>query len=132
MAKPIDPTAPRTASQRQLRVGEELRHIIASIFQADRLHDPALAGKSITVSEVRVGRDLRNASVFVLPLGVDAETDREIFDALKRAAPHITSLVARELRTRRAPRLLFVRDDSYDRADALSALLRRPGVAEDL
>lgn len=148
------------ASQRQLRVGEELRHIVAGIFQADRLHDPDLAGKSITVTEVRVSPDLRNATVFVMPLGGESigsenggpenggpenngpendgsknsgpDANAPIFDALKRAAPHITALAASQLRTRRAPRLTFERDGSFDQAKSIEALLRRPNVAKDL
>lgn len=120
-------------TQRQLRVGEELRHIVAGIFQADRLHDPDLAGRSITVTQVRVSPDLRNATVFVLPLAPDDGSDEAtILAALKRASPHLTSLAAKELRTRRAPRLAFARDDSYDRADEINALLQRPDVARDL
>ena len=122
----------KAASQRQLRVGEELRHIVAGIFQADRLHDPDLAGKPITVTEVRVSPDLTNASVFVMPLGADADAEQVIFKALKRAAPHITSLAAAELRIRRAPRLVFERDGSFDQADNIAALLGDPSVAKDL
>ena len=124
------------ASQRQLRVGEEVRHIIAGIFQADRLHDPDLVGKSITVTEVRVSPDLRNATVFVIPLGgpLDSESDEveTILAALKRAAPHITGLTAGELRARRAPRLTFERDGSFEQAQTIDSLLRSPGVAQDL
>ena len=115
-------------SQRQLRVGEELRHIIAEIFQADVLRDPDLAGRSITVTEVRVSPDLRAGTVFVMPLGgagTNPDIDEaKILTALERAAPHITSLAARQLRTRRAPRLTFQRDASFDRADHIEALLR--------
>ncbi len=123
------------ASQRQLRVGEELRHIVAEIFLADRLHDPDLAGKSFTVTEVRVSPDLRNATVFTLPLSGEeagSQADKTIFEALNRAAPHITALAANQLRARRAPRLTFERDGSFDQAQSIDALLRRPNVARDL
>ncbi|MCZ6765128.1 MAG: 30S ribosome-binding factor RbfA [Alphaproteobacteria bacterium] len=126
-------TSPRPASQRQLRVGEELRHIVAEIFQADRLHDPDLAGRSITVTEVRVSPDLGNASVYVLPLATGGEKDDSedaIFAALARAAPHITSLAARQLHIRRAPKLTFKRDASYDRADIIDTLLRDTRVKD--
>ena len=59
----------KAPSQRQLRVGEELRHVLAEILGRGDLHDPALAGKSITVSEVRPSPDMRHATVFVMPLG---------------------------------------------------------------
>jgi ribosome-binding factor A len=122
----------KPVSQRQLRVGEELRHIVAEIFQADRLHDPDLVGKVITATEVRVSPDLRNATVYVMPLGTNPDEEKSVLQALGRAAPHITSLVAGQLRARRAPRLTFQRDDSFDKAQSIDALLRDPKVARDL
>ena len=67
-------TGPAAASQRQLRVGEELRHALAQLLRPGELRDPALREANITVSEVRVSPDLRNATAFVMPLaGANAE-----------------------------------------------------------
>ncbi len=117
-------------SQRQLRVGEALRHVLATIFERHVLREPLLRGISITVTEVRVSPDLSNATVFVMPLGGDAAED--IVDALGRAAPFLRSLVGKEVELRRVPRLLFEIDRSFGQADQVDKLLRRPEVARDL
>ena len=82
MARKKKSSAP--AGQRQLRVGEEMRHALAEILREHHLADPDLAGKIITVTEVRISPDLRNATAFVLPLG-GTETDKTV-QALNRAA----------------------------------------------
>ena len=73
----------KAPSQRQLRVGEEIRHVLAEMVARAEFRDPDLAGQSITVTEVRVSPDLRNATVYVIPLAGDAAT---IVPALQRAA----------------------------------------------
>ena len=117
------PSAP--PSQRQLRVGEEIRHSLAAIFMREELHDPALQGASVTFSEVRVSPDLKNATVFFLPLG--GEDTAPIAKGLGRAAPHLRSLLARQLRLRVVPRLSFVADESFARAESIDRLLRQVG-----
>lgn len=112
-------------SQRQLRVGEEIRHALASIFMREELHDPALQGVSLTFSEVRVSPDLKNATVFFLPLG--GEDVGPIAKGLGRAAPHLRSLLAQQLRLRVVPRIGFVADESFARAESIDRLLRRVG-----
>ncbi len=117
------PTA--AASQRQLRVGEEIRHALAMIFMREELREPALHGASLTFSEVRVSPDLRNATVFFLPLGGrDVEA---IADGLKRASPHIRVLLNQHLRLRGLPRLKFVADESFAYAESIDRLLREVG-----
>jgi len=117
-------------SQRQLRVGEELRHALAGILERGSLRDPALREVSITVTEVRASPDLKNATVFVMPLGGAAATD--IVDALRRAAPYLRGLVAKQVELRHIPRLQFEVDRSFGDAERVDALLRRPEVARDL
>lgn len=109
-------------SQRQLRVGEEIRHILAEILARGDLHDPVLAGRSITVSEVRPSPDLRNATAFVMPLAGVAEAD--VLAGLKRASAHLSHQVGRQLRVKFTPRLAFQLDRSFDEADRISRLLR--------
>lgn len=120
----------RQPSQRQLRVGEELRHALAGILERGSLRDPALREVSITVTEVRASPDLKNATVFVMPLGGEAAED--IVDALRRAAPYLRSLVAKQVELRHIPRLQFEVDRSFSDAERVDALLRRPEVARDL
>ena len=118
------------ASQRQLRVGEELRHALARILREGECGNPALENASITVTEIKMSPDLRNATAFVMPLaGTNAA---EVLSALRRSATFLKGLVAREVPLRNTPNLVFALDDSFDRADRISALLARPEVARDL
>jgi ribosome-binding factor A len=117
-------------SQRQLRVGEELRHALARILRDGECRDPALENASITVTEVRMSPDLRNATVFVMPLAGTNATD--VVAGLERSATFLKGLVAREVRLRNTPSLVFALDDTFDRAERISALLTRPEVARDL
>lgn len=84
-----DQTGP---SQRQLRVAEEIRHILAGVLMRGELHDPLVAGVSVTVSEVRISPDLKNATVFALPLaGSNVE---DVLKGLNRSSPFLRSQVA--------------------------------------
>jgi ribosome-binding factor A len=117
-------------SQRQLRVGEELRHRLAAIFERETFADPHLSGQTITVTEVRVSPDLANATAFVTPLG-GREMD-EVVRALNRASGYLRHLVAQDLDLRIAPRLAFEADRSFDAASRVEEILRHPKVAQDL
>jgi ribosome-binding factor A len=117
-------------SQRQLRVAEEIRHVLAGLFARREFRDPELAAAEITVTEVRVGRDLKRAIVFVARLGrsdIDA-----LLPALARAGPFLRSQVAHAVRLKFAPELVFQPDHVLDRATAIDRLLRSPEVARDL
>lgn len=120
----------RGPTQRQLRVGEELRHVLASIFEKGEIRDPGLVGVSVTVTEVRIGGDLRTATVFVVPLG-GGESDT-MLSALVRARPFLRRRIAEEVRLKFVPDLLFRLDPSFDEAQRIEALLRDPVVARDL
>src|SRR5882724_11948395 len=120
----------RGDSKRQLRVGEELRHALAKIFQEGECRDPALRDTSIAVTEVRMSPDLRNATAFVMPLGGSNAT--EILAGLRRSSPFLRRLVAREIPLRYTPRLVFALDGAFAQADRITALLARPQVARDL
>ena len=120
----------RAPSQRQLRVGEELRHALARILARGELRDPALVGAQVTVTEVRVGPDLRNATAYVTPLGGgDASA---LVAALRHAAPYLRGRIADEVRLRFAPTIQFEADRSFERAGRIERLLREPAVARDL
>jgi ribosome-binding factor A len=120
----------RERSVRQLRVGEELRHILAEILARGDLRDPDLVGRSITVSEVRVSPDMRNATAFVLPLGGGDED--VVVTALGRAATYLRNEVGRKMHLKYLPQLSFVRDISFDTAQDIDNLLADPAVARDL
>ncbi|MDZ3836259.1 MAG: 30S ribosome-binding factor RbfA [Rhodospirillales bacterium] len=120
----------KTPSQRQLRVGEELRHALAHILERGEVHDPGLAGVSVTVTEVRVSPDLRNATAFIMPLGGGADADA--VDALTRAKGFIRRRLAEMVRLRITPAFSFRLDASFDEAGHIEELLRRPEVARDL
>ncbi len=121
----------RTPSQRQLRVGEELRHVLAAILARGELRDPALKDQSITVSEVRVSPDMRHATAYVMPLG-GAGDATEIVTALNRAAAFLSHEVGRRITMKYTPILQFTLDTVFDEAQRIDALLRQPGVARDL
>lgn len=115
-------------TKRQLRVGEELRHALSRVLARGELHDPVLHDVPITVSEIRVSPDLKNATAYVVPLGGEATADEvEVLTALKRAAPFLRTVMAREVDLRHVPRLTFEADDTFDEAQRISDLLREPG-----
>jgi len=120
----------KPVGQRQLRVGEALRHALADIFERGVLRDPALAGVVVTVTEARVSPDLRNATVFVTPLGGgDAAA---VVEALGRAGPFLRRRIAEAINLKFAPDLTFRADDSFDYASHIESLLADPAVTRDL
>lgn len=117
-------------SQRQLRVGEELRHALAAVLARGELRDPHLAEVSLTVTEVRVGPDLKSATAFVVPLG-GADLD-PIIAALNHAASFLRGQLGQEVQLRHTPRLSFQADHSFDEAARINAILHHPRVAQDV
>ena len=125
-----EPAERGTPSQRRLRVGESLRHALSEVLARDMLRDPDLAGQSITVTEIRVSPDFRQATAFVCPLGGgDMAT---LLGALGRAAPFLSAQLGRRVRLKNTPRLTFVADRSYDEASRIEGILRTANVAQDL
>jgi ribosome-binding factor A len=120
----------RAASQRQLRVGEELRHALALLLRPGELRDPALSNANITVTEVRVSPDLKNATAFVMPLAGANVAD--IMAGLKRSAAFLKGRMARAVELRQVPNLVFALDQAFDNAARIAALLARPEVERDL
>ncbi len=120
----------RPPGQRQLRVAEEIRHVLATLFARTEFRDPDLAGIIITVTEVRISPDLKHATVFVTRLG--RSDIGACLPALKRAAPFLRSQIAHEIRLRVAPDLSFQPDTALDYATHIDGLLHQPEVARDL
>jgi ribosome-binding factor A len=120
----------RGHSQRQLRVGEEIRHLLAELLERGNMRDPELREASITVTSVDVSPDLRNATAFVMPLGGQDET--RLLAAMKRAAPWFRAQIGERAGLRYAPEIRFQLDRTFDEADRIGSLLRRPDVARDI
>jgi len=118
----------RTPSQRQRRVAELMRHGLAEILARGELRHEALADVSVTVTEVRLSPDLRNATAFVLPLG--GEKADAVIDGLTACAPYIRGVLGRQLQLRHAPQIGFALDTSFDYAARIDSLLRPPPQRE--
>ena len=117
-------------SQRQLRVGETVRHAVADILVNGTVHDPDLEGHIITVPEVRMSPDLKLATIYVMPLG---GRDTEIvIAALERHKKFLRGEVARRVNLKFAPDVRFRVDERFDEAERIEKLLRTPAVQRDL
>lgn len=117
-------------SQRQLRVGEQVRHAIADILAQGTVHDADLEGHIITVPEVRMSPDLKLATVYVMPLG--GRDTEIIIAALERNKKFLRGEVARRVNLKSAPDLRFRVDERFDEAERIEKLLRTPAVQKDL
>ena len=120
----------RTPGQRQLRVGEEIRHLLADLLERGNMRDPDLREASITVTSVDVSPDLRNATAFVMPLG--GHDEKRLMAAMRRAAPWFRARVGERAGLRYAPEIRFELDRTFDEADRIGTLLRRHDVARDI
>ena len=120
----------RPPSQRQLKAGELIRRALAEILTREDIRDPALRGVSVTISEVRAAPDLKHATVFAAPLG--GENSEDVILGLNRSARYIRGCLGRHMEMKSTPRLKFVLDESFDRAEDIDRLLARPDVQRDL
>jgi ribosome-binding factor A len=117
-------------SQRQLRVGETVRHAVADILSQGNVHDPDLEGHIITVPEVRMSPDLKLATIYVMPLG-GRDTD-VVLAALARNKKFLRGEIAHRVNLKFAPDLRFRVDERFDEAERIEKLLRTPAVQRDL
>ncbi len=120
----------RGRSQRQLRVGELVRHALSEFLLRDVVADEALRGVPITVSEVRASRDLRHATAFVLPLG--GVNEASVIAALNRHRKFIRGQISGKVALKYMPDIRFEADSTFAQSDHIEALLRSPKVARDL
>ena len=117
-------------SQRQLRVGEAVRHALAEVLAQGEVHDPVLEGHMVTVPEVRMSPDLRLATIYVMPLGGrDAEA---VVAALEHNKRYLRGVIARKVNLKFAPDIRFRIDERFDEAERIEKLLRSPAVKRDL
>jgi len=128
MARKAGRTQP--PGQRLLRIGEELRHTLAYIFERETFRDPALANVRITVTEVRPSPDLRHARVYIVPLG--GGDTAPVLEGLKRVKPYLRREMANRVEMRFIPDLIFAADETFDEAERIARLLHKPEVARDL
>lgn len=117
-------------SSRILKVGEEIRRTLSTIFMHGETHEPLLDSGSITVSEVRVAPDMKNATAYVMPLA--GEKRDEIMKMLDVTAPRLRKLVADRVELRYTPKLHFKLDNSFEEAGRIARLLNDPHVKRDI
>src|SRR5271163_3040568 len=121
---------PAGGSQRQLRVGELIRHELAEMLSRGDIHDPVVEAHMITVPEVRMSPDLRLATIYVMPLGGRDATD--VVAALERNKRYVRGEIARRVNLKFAPEIRFRVDERFDEAERIEKLLRTPVVQRDL
>ncbi len=130
MAKTRPPTDSSSPGQRQLRVGEVIRRALSDILARGELHDPELARVSVTVAEVRVSPDLRQATAYVMPLG--GVNTAEVVRALGRNRVELRRLVTDRIDLRFSPELAFRPDMRFDQMDRTREILGSPDVRRDI
>ncbi len=126
-------------SQRQLRAGELIRHALVEVLREEEISDPAMAGVSVTVSEVRMSPDLKHALCFVEPLGagvvgagVTGQGTEGVIAALNRASKFLRGRLGRHIDMKFTPDLKFIHDESFDSAAHMDRLFADPRVQADL
>jgi ribosome-binding factor A len=121
---------PAAASQRQLRVGELVRHALADMLTRGEVHDPVIERHLITVPEVSMTADLRLATIYVMPLG--GRDGQPVLAALERNKKFLRGEIARRVNLKFAPDIRFRLDERFDEAERIDKLLRTPEVQRDL
>lgn len=123
-------STPETRSIRLLKVGEQVRHTLSELLVRGQVHDEILSAHSVSVTEVRMSPDLRQAKVYVKPLlGVDEDA---VLQALRVNTAYFQKEVARQLKLKYAAKLQFWLDESFDEAERIERLLADPRVSRDL
>ena len=121
---------PAGGSQRQLRVGELIRHELAAMLSRGDVHDPVIEAHMITVPEVRMSPDLRLATIYIMPLG--GRDEKAVLAALDRNKRYVRGEIARRVNLKFAPEIRFRVDERFDEAERIEKLLRTPDVQRDL
>lgn len=117
-------------TQRQLRVGEMLRHALSEILIRGDIRDPDLEGRHVTITEVQVAADMRSAVAYCTSLG--GQDDAAVLDALNRSQAYLRGQLGRMIKLKFTPALAFLADTTFAEAQSVDALLRSPRVARDL
>ncbi|MBP6363210.1 MAG: 30S ribosome-binding factor RbfA [Novosphingobium sp.] len=126
----VPAVTPETRSVRLLKVGEQVRHVMAELLARQEVHDDVLTSHTVSVTEVRMSPDLRHATVFIKSLlGSDEDV---VLKALRTNTAYFQKEVAGRLKLRFAAKLKFLPDESFDEASRIEALLADPKVQRDL
>ena len=112
-----------TKSQRQLRVGEELRHLISNALLRETFYDQIIENNNITITEVNVSPDLKNAKVYIMPLG--GENKFDVLDSLNKANGRIKKLISNNINLRQIPKLQFRIDETFEYAKNIENILQK-------
>ena len=118
----------RTLSQRQLRVGEMIKQALGNIFMRGEAKLPNIETSNITVTEVRMSPDLKTAKAFVLPLG--GKNANEVIDILKDFSFLVRKVLSKKITMKFLPKLLFVKDESFDYAEKIENLIKKTNRQE--
>ena len=108
-------------SQRQLKVGEELRHLISNALIRNSFYDENIENNNITITEVNVSPDLKNAKVYVMPLG--GENKLNVLNSLNRATGRLKKIISNNITLRQTPKLVFKIDDTFEYAKKINNIL---------
>ena len=112
-----------TKSQRQLKVGEELRHLISNALLRETFYDQIIENNNITITEVSVSPDLKNAKVYIMPLG--GKNKFEVLDSLNKANGRIKKLISNNINLRQIPKLQFRIDETFEYAKNIENILQK-------
>ena len=108
-------------SQRQLKVGEELRHLISNALLRGSFYDEFIKNNNITITEVNVSPDLKNAKVYVMPLG--GENKMDVLNSLNKATGRLKKIISSKISLRQTPKLIFSIDESFEHAKKINDIL---------
>ena len=112
-----------TKSQRQLRVGKELRHLISNALLRESFYDQIIENNTITITEVNISPDLKNAKVYIMPLG--GENKLEVLDSLNKSNGRIKKLISSNINLRQIPKLQFKIDETFEYAKNIENILQK-------
>ena len=108
-------------SQRQLRVGEELRHLISNALLRESFHDKYIKNNNITITEVNVSPDLKNAKVYIMPLG--GENKLDVLNSLNKVSGRFKKIISSNISLRQTPKLVFKIDETFEYAKKINDIL---------
>ena len=110
-------------SQRQLKVGEEIRHLISNALLRESFYDEHIKNNNVTITEVNISPDLKNAKVFVMPLGGKKKDD--VLDSLNKVSGRIKKIISNHLSLRQTPKLIFKIDETFEYANKIHNILEK-------
>ena len=110
-------------SQRQLKVGEELRHLISNALLRENFYDENIKNNNITITEVNISPDLKNAKIYIMPLGGKNKID--VLNSLNRVTGHIKKIISNNISLRQMPKLLFQIDETFEYAENIHNILEK-------